>query len=183
MPLLPPPPCVPPGAMPAPAPTPVPPRDPLFDRLRAQLADHDTPPAVQRHLQAAFARQHAPGQPRRLLRWWQRLGASGWALLGCGASGVLALALLLVVMLRPPSAPDAALNDAGDDSGSAFIALDTLERIEDDPAPTLLTTRVPRASLSALGVAVSPDNAGDMVEAEMLVGADGSPLALRLAPE
>ncbi len=44
----------------------------------------------------------------------------------------------------------------------------------------MLETEVPRTALAALGVPVSPENAGDSVRAELLVGADGSPLALRL---
>jgi hypothetical protein len=70
-----------------------------------------------------------------------------------------------------------------DDNGAAFIALDSFERIEQDPAPRMLETTVPRTALAALGVPVSPENAGDMVHAEMVVGSDGHPLALRLASQ
>lgn len=154
------------------------PPDPLFASLRAELGKHDTPADVQRHLLAAFARQHGQASAPR---WWQRLGATGWALAGCGASGLAALALLLallLVMLRPP----ASVEVAGADSDAPFIALDAFDGVDGAPAVTVLTTSVPRASLGALGVAVNPDNAGDMVKAEILVGADGSALALRLAP-
>lgn len=155
-------------------------RDPLFAPLRGELGLHDTPPGVRKELLAAFARQHA----RR--HWWQRLGAlsgAGWGLLGCGVIGVMALGLLLVVMLRAP-VPDQQETLAGwFDHDATFIALDTLERIEQEPAPRTLATMVPRTALASLGVAVSPENAGDMVMAEMLVGADGSPLALRLASQ
>lgn len=155
-------------------------RDPLFDAMREELAGHVAPPGVRKELLAAFANHHAKQNAAR--HWWRRLGASGWALLGCGAGGVAALALLLVVMMagRAPLHDSGPALVGGDDSGP-FIALDSFERIEQDPAPRVLATTVPRASLTALGVAVSPENAGDMVKAEMLVGADGSPLALRLA--
>jgi len=65
--------------------------------------------------------------------------------------------------------------------GGLFIALDSLERIEQEPAPRVLETEVPMSSLAALGVPLTPDNAGDAVKAEMLVAADGQPLALRLS--
>jgi len=160
-------------APPAPEPLLPPLRDPLFDNLRDGLAGQQAPAAVQHAVMAAFARQH--GAARR--PWWRRLGATGWGLAACGTGGLGAMALLLAVMMagRPPGDDDAGRGD--------FIALDTVERIEQDPAPRMLATMVPRSSLAALGVAVSPDNAGDMVKAEMLVGADGSPLALRLASE
>ena len=39
---------------------------------------------------------------------------------------------------------------------------------------------MPRTALAPLGVTVSPENAADTVRAEMLVAADGHPLAVRL---
>jgi hypothetical protein len=45
----------------------------------------------------------------------------------------------------------------------------------------MVAADVPRASLAALGVPLTPENAGDSVRAEMLVAADGRPLALRLS--
>jgi hypothetical protein len=66
------------------------------------------------------------------------------------------------------------------DDGGLFIALDSLERIEQEPAPRMVETEVPRTSLAALGVPLTPDNAGDAVKAEMLLASDGQPLALRL---
>jgi hypothetical protein len=44
----------------------------------------------------------------------------------------------------------------------------------------MIETEVPRMELASLGVPVTPENAGDSVLAEMLVSADGQPLALRL---
>jgi hypothetical protein len=45
----------------------------------------------------------------------------------------------------------------------------------------MVETEVPRSSLASLGLPLTPDNAGDSVKAEMLVAADGQPLALRLS--
>jgi hypothetical protein len=44
----------------------------------------------------------------------------------------------------------------------------------------MVQAQVPRTALVSLGVPVTPENAGDSVKAEMLVGANGQPLALRL---
>ncbi|UUZ50910.1 hypothetical protein LP420_15560 [Massilia sp. B-10] len=55
-----------------------------------------------------------------------------------------------------------------------------MERIEQEANPQVLEADVPRTALASLGLPVSPEQAGDSVRAEMLVGADGSPLALRL---
>lgn len=45
----------------------------------------------------------------------------------------------------------------------------------------MVATEVSRTSLATLGVPLTPENAGDSVRAEMLVAADGQPLALRLS--
>lgn len=152
-------------------------RDPLFDTLRGELDGLDAPPGVHQQLQAAFARQQAASKPVR--PWWRRLPALA------GSAAVLA-ALLATAALRlsmPPLAASAPVGLAAVDPArfGAFIALDTLERIAQDPDPRLLVTEVPRTALASLGVAVNPQDAGDMVQAEMLVGAAGNPLALRLA--
>lgn len=162
-----------------------------FAALRTEMARCNTPPAVKQQLLAAFARKQAPR------RWLQRLSGARWGVAG-GATATLLLALTLgFTLLR--EAPRSHTGDAGarvaqrnaeaqpadglttDDAGDAFIALASFERIEQDPAPRLVEAIVPRTALAALGVPVSPENVDDLVLAEMLVGADGFPLALRLA--
>jgi hypothetical protein len=152
-------------------------RDPLFDTLRAETGRLNAPRGVEKELLQAFSRLH----PARR-RWYHALTGRGWALAG-GLSGLVAGALILAVAL-PRSAPD----DGGrggklvalDDSG-LFIALDSAERIAAEPSPHMVAADVPRTSLAALGVPLTPENAGDSVRAEMLVAADGQPLALRLS--
>lgn len=144
-------------------------RDPAlpspFDALRAEMALLDAPRGVHKELMAAFAAQHRPR------RWY---AIAPWRI--AGVFGTAAAVLLAVL-----SVPRGPFQPARDDS--AFIALDSFERIAHDPAPRMLETTVPRTALAALGVPVNPENAGDMVQAEMLVGFDGHPLALRLASE
>lgn len=157
-------------------------RDPLFDGLRAELAELDAPPGVRKELLAAFVQHQA--RQKAALPWWRKLAAPGWKLAG---GGVALAAVLLTVLLAtgyridaPPAPVTAAALRESAPMGD-FTALTSLERIEQDPAPHMLATTMPRAALMSLGIAVDPQDAGDTVQAEMLVGADGSPLALRLA--
>jgi hypothetical protein len=147
--------------------------------LRADLARLDTPPGVRKELMAAFAAQHRPR------RWYQKLSSAQWGL-AASLGGITAVLLVTTLALQQP-APS--IHDAGppligrDDNGAVFVALDSFERIKQDPAPHMVEATVPRTALASLGVPVSPENAGDMVRAEMLVGHDGHPLALRLAAQ
>lgn len=151
-------------------------RDPLFDPLRADLARMDTPRGVEKELMQAFARHFPRKRP-----WYLALPARAWALAGALAAAGLACALLVAHL--DPGAREAgagALMTRGDDGG-LFIALEPIERIAREPAPRMVATEVSRTSLATLGVPLTPENAGDSVRAEMLVAADGQPLALRLS--
>lgn len=150
--------------------------------LRDELAEQGTPPRVEQALMHAFARQFPP-ERRWYRRWRRKLGSTGWSA-GASAAGAALVALLFVLA---PGAPNLLRRHGGDvglpagrDNGMAFIALDSLERIEQEPAPRIVETQVPRTALAALGLPVSPENAGESVKAELLVAADGQPLALRL---
>ena len=156
-------------------------RDPTqpspFDALRGEMAMLTTPPGVQKALMAAFASQHQ--RPRR---WYQRWSPARWRIGGgVGAAAAVLLAFTLAQQAPSPGPIDRAPLAARDDNGGAFIALASFEQIEQEPAPRMVEATVPRTMLASLGVPVSPENAGDLVLAEMLVGADGHPLALRLA--
>jgi hypothetical protein len=161
------------------------PRDPLFDALRAEMGTLHTPPAVEQALLQAFAQQFPPIPPISPIpqqrRWYTALSARGMAL----AAVALIVAVVGIMQPRMP-APSPAMAAAGRalplraDDGAPFIALDSAERIEDEPAPRVVETEVPRSSLAALGLPLSPDNAGDAVKAELLVAGDGEALALRL---
>ncbi|MDL2357087.1 MAG: hypothetical protein QFF03_17675 [Pseudomonadota bacterium] len=156
-------------------------RDPAlpspFDALRDEMATLNAPPGVHKELMAAFASAHPPR------RWYQRFAPAPWHIAGgVGASAALLLAVTLALHAPGRLAHDADSAPIGrDDSGAPFIALASFARIEQEPAPRMVEATVPRTALATLGVPVSPENAGDLVHAEMLVGADGHPLALRLA--
>ncbi|MGI4843853.1 MAG: hypothetical protein ACRYF7_11120 [Janthinobacterium lividum] len=147
---------------------------PCFAALRGELAGIDTPRCVEKELLQAFTRQFPPKR-----RWYQALSLPQW-----GTAG--ALCSLTVVVLLLAHAPHQAVRVSSQslisfDNGGAFVALDTLERIEAEPDARLVETEVPRTALAPLGVPVSPENAADTVRAEMLVAADGHPLAVRLS--
>ena len=143
--------------------------------LRQEMAKLNTPRYVEKELMQAFAAQF-PRQPR----WWERFATPGWSL---GAS--FASVLLVVLAFGLSGGPRLPSGGAGQPlvsrgSDGVFIALDSAERIEAEPEPRVIETEVPRSTLASFGVSVTPENAGDQVKAEMLVGADGAPLALRL---
>jgi hypothetical protein len=139
--------------------------------LRAAMAPLDAPRGVEKELMDAFARL----TPAR--RWYHALSPMQWRLAG-GAGSALVAVLAMALMLQAPSSVDPAMLSV--DQGPAFIALESAERIEQEANPQMLEADLPRTTLAAMGVPVSPENAGDSVRAELLVGADGSPLALRL---
>jgi hypothetical protein len=149
-------------------------RDPLFDALRAETGRLDAPRGVEKELLQAFAKLHPPKR-----RWYHRLAVRPAALAG----GVVAGALVLAFAVRAPHPVEdgraGALVALG--GNGVFIALDSAERIAAEPAPRMVAADVPRTSLAALGMPLTPENAGDSVRAEMLVAADGQPLALRLS--
>lgn len=143
--------------------------------LRAEMARHDAPRGVEKELMQAFAQAFPP---RR--RWYHKLSSQEWSIAGSFASALL---VVLVFALSPGGLPGTgavATPAVSRDAGGVFIALDSFERIEKDPAPRMVQAQVPFTTLASLGVPVTPENAGDSVKAEVLVGADGHPLALRL---
>lgn len=140
--------------------------------LRSELAGHEAPRCVEKELLQAFARQF-PKKQR-----WYRLSLPQWGTAGalaslCGAALLLALAPHQAITVGPPV--------IGIDNGAAFIALESLERIESEPFTRVVEAELPQTALASLGMPIDPQTAGDTVRAEMLVAEDGHPLALRLS--
>lgn len=140
--------------------------DAALDLLRRDSAALETPRAVEKELMQAFARQHRPAP------WYRR-----WAVAGSLGAVTAALAVGVLVALQPQPAAVVPAADGGD----FFIAIESLESIEDETNPRMIEADVPRTELASLGVPVTPENAGESVRAEMLVSADGRPLAFRLS--
>ncbi len=157
------------------------PLDPLFGALRGEMAKLDAPRGVEKELLQAFARQF----PQK--RWYQRLPLRRWVLAGGLSTAVTAITVCSLMLHNPRMAADPDARSRGfvsrqmsNDRGGLFIALESSERIEQEPAPRVIETEVSRSSLAPLGIPLTPENAGDTVRAEMLLGADGQPLAVRL---
>jgi hypothetical protein len=153
--------------------------DPLlaspFDALRSALALHATPPGVEKELLAAFAQRY-PKRP-----WYRRLSSAQWGMAGGLGSTAVVVTVFMLSLHTPLQVGSGGGQPLVDDNGAAFVALEPLERIESEPEPRMVETEVPRTALAALGVPLTPENAGEPVRAELLVGADGQPLALRLS--
>ncbi|MEO7493628.1 MAG: hypothetical protein ABIT83_14445 [Massilia sp.] len=65
-------------------------------------------------------------------------------------------------------------------NGSEFIAIASAESINRATDTRLVRRDVRRVMFASLGVTVTPQNADDLIHAEMLVDGGGEPLALRL---
>lgn len=147
--------------------------------LRGAMNGIDTPRCVEKELMQAFTARFPRRQPW-YRAWPRRLSWPEWGAAGaCAAVTALVLATLLAP-LRPVDELGLGAPLLRLENGTAFIALDSFERIAQEPDPQLVEAEVPRTMLAALGLPVAPEQAGEAVRAEMLVAADGEPLALRL---
>jgi hypothetical protein len=147
--------------------------DAHFAALRTEMAGHDAPRCVEKELMQAFTRQFAQQRP-----WYRRWSLPHWGA-ACAFASVAAAILLLVLAPQRLVTVGPAL--VGFDDGAAFIALESLERIAREPDARLVEADLPQSALAPLGVPVDPQNADGTVRAEMLLAADGHPLALRLS--
>lgn len=144
---------------------------PEWAQARAALLELAPPPQVEQALLRALARR------RRPLPWYRRwLGAdpASWAAVGA-LTCMLALATLGV--LRPPDGPRPPVLAA---AANSFVPLASRQRIEQSPDAQLLRRELPRSTLVALGIPIADDAPDELIRADLLVPADGEPLAIRL---
>src|SRR5690606_34615457 len=129
------------------------------------VAALDAPRCVEKELMQAFSAAFPRRKP-----WYRRLNLPEWTAAGAGFA--MSAAVLALLLMPPRLAGDR--HDAPPllrfDDGAAFIALDSFERIDQETAPRLVEAEVPRTMLATLGLPVTPENAGEPVYAEMLVG-------------
>ncbi len=149
-------------------------------KLRTASTTLAAPARVEAALMNAFTSAHKAREVKR--RWraflaqWLVPGAALAASVGMSAWMVLAPMARPMIDQSVELAANAAYNDA------PFIALRSLEQIALEPGPRVIETTVPRMWLASYGVAVNPETAGDTLRAEMLVSANGQPLAMRFRP-
>jgi hypothetical protein len=145
-----------------------------LDALRDATAHFAPPAGLEAKLQSALRKKHRPAA----FRWMTGLG------LGVPAAALtLSLGFAGWFLLMPLVAPiggNPATTLAQARSDAPFIALASAERIALEPSATIVTTTFPRALLAEYGLPVSPERAGEAVRADMLVGSNGLPLALRI---
>lgn len=150
--------------------------DDHFGSLRSAADSLAAPPRLEARLMAAFRAHHVRKRRGEIIAQWFAPGIALAASVGMSAWMVLA------PMARPM--PDPGVNAAylAARAETPFIALKSLEQIALEPQPRLIETAVPRMWLASYGVAVSPETAGSVMRAEMLVSANGQPLAMRFLP-
>jgi hypothetical protein len=150
-------------------------------QLRAASGALMAPPRVEAALMNAFVSTHKAREAKR--RW--RAFLAQWLVPGAALAASVGMSawMVLAPMARPmidyPIGPALADSGFGD---APFIALRSLEQIAMEPGPRVIETTVPRMWLASYGVAVNPETAGESMRAEMLVAANGQPLAMRFRP-
>lgn len=168
--------------------------DRALDALRRESETLNTPFHIEAKLIAAFASSSASAHAIRSKQSHANSRRIGLVRMICqwfapGVAIAASVGMASWMMLSPLSQ---AGNEAGVDAVAAlayateasnpFIALQSLERIALEPTPRLIAANVPRTTLAAYGVPINPETAGQSVRTEMLVAADGLPLAMRFLP-
>ncbi|GGD00961.1 hypothetical protein [Undibacterium terreum] len=156
-----------------------------FDALRQQMQEMQAPADLEGRLLAAFntvQAQRVPSVPSPLRAWYQR--SRHWISSTCAIAGTAALVVTMMIspVRTPMEATSAVRQMLNDETGTPFIAIASLERIEGEPAPRLVDADVPGSWLASLGLPVAPEMADEPVHAQMLLSESGQPLAMRLAP-
>lgn len=164
---------------------------PLCDGLKllaAEMRTEQAPARVEAGLVAAFRMTHA--RPKRrgfsIERWLKMPAPVAWAAAGCAAA-----ALAFGVWITPhagPVAPAPAAhhsstlqielaNNAETDDG--FIPIPDAPQIDPNEDVNVVRMELPGTAMLAVGLDVTPDQLSGTVEAEVKLGADGLPRAVR----
>jgi hypothetical protein len=163
--------------------------------LAAELRHTEAPEHVELGLVAAFRSQNrqARGADRHKWdrhKWW--IPALSWAT----AAGVLIVAAMFLMHPHQPlpahrSAPGtvemASVTDSTDayaaDEDDGFIPLPNARRLDPNEDVNVVRVEVPRSAMLSVGLAVSADRVSELVEADVVLGADGLARAIRFVDE
>jgi len=149
----------------------------LDDRLRAlsvALDDARPPPTVDRAIAAAVdakLRKRSAGPAHRGFERWL-----AWPV-GLVAS-IFALSFI-VRQTQPDEVGPGVTAETLREAAQRFTPVVPADEIARGGDTYLMPARVPRLTLAQLGFPVNPERVGDAVDAELLVRADGTVLALR----
>jgi hypothetical protein len=137
-----------------------------------RLLRHAVPPdGVEAELLRAFAQRH-PKQP--WYRRWTLDSLTPWA--SIGAIGCV-MAMVAAGLLHP-ARQEPMIVAAADDG---FLSLVPAERMQSAAHPQLKQADLPRQALVQLGIPIAADVPNELIHTELLVAANGEPLAIRLA--
>ncbi len=164
-----------------------------LNALSAEMRHVEAPARVEAGLLAAYRTQKRILTRKSPLQWW--LPAISWA---ATAAALIAVAVLLMNPSRPPmpahrAAPgtvetaSAETTDA-DGNGQAdnedgFIPLPNAEKLDPDEEVNVVRMEVPRSTMMAVGLPVNVDRVSELVEADVMLGADGMARAIRFVDE
>jgi hypothetical protein len=115
----------------------------------------------------------APAAPRRPRESW------GWALAAAIAASLSAAALVWRREPSPPPTPEWA-RDAVEGEDEAFLPVTFDDALSGLDAVQVVRMRLPRSAIGRMGLPLSNDPGQGPVEADVLVGQDGLPRAIRL---
>lgn len=146
-------------------------QSPHFRALRVAIETEEAPSALEAKLLDHF-RAQAPRKPARWVTWW-------------APAATLAVSMVMGVwlLLLPPRHEDSSTSLAEWAAPVNFVALEPLPRIALEPKPTLVETQFSGLALAQMGMPVPPEWAHRPLRAEMLVGAAGHPLAIRISTQ
>ena len=150
--------------------------------LRAVAADCrklEAPARVEARLLKAFRAQSGIPERRAQRRW---IPALTWA---AAFATMLALGFFLMQQREPEAARSmaphgterASLEMPNDMEG--FIPLPNTEAVQANEEMGVVHVEVPRSAMLAVGLEVSADRAGEMVQADVMLGSDGVARAVR----
>lgn len=157
--------------------------DAAYAPLRDALAQEPVPRALDDAVLAAFRVRHA-AKPARFasLRAWLQPVHRYWLSLGSGC----AVALAALVWLGPislhgamPASYALPMSPQETELATAFFAVGDPARLAQAPHARMVRVQVPRATLANYGLPFNPELADQPIMADLLVGDDGSTLAVR----
>jgi len=152
------------------------------------------PGRVEGRLLAEFRGQAGLAVPAPARRWW--LPVATWL----AAAAVVAAAVLLFVVrerkLQPPQPPLGSAEMAAADWAAGLPLDEETAGVEDEYIPVpdadrlppsgdvnVVRVEVPRSAMLAMGFAVNPERAAELVRADVVLGSDGLARAVRFLDE
>lgn len=147
------------------------------------MASAQAPHAIQAEIRRQVC---APGKRRRhTIATWAAWGAvaaglivGGWTVERSGFMKPAAVPAARQAVQIAPERPSAA-DSMADDEG--FIPLPYVDAVSENEPADIVRVAMPRESLLAMGVPVNPDAFGEQIQADILVGLDGTARAIRIA--